>query len=108
MTLIRHANLPNINLFSDDGRAERGWPAFGANVAPGVVKIKHHERSSQLMESSTISTSMASSFETHRFAMLLRMRSQTLMVRSRALRGVSNHEAPREATDDSKSNRKTL
>ena len=43
---------------------------------------------------------MASSFETHRFAMLLKMRfsswmrSQTLMVRSRALRGVSNHEAP--------------
>jgi len=37
---------------------------------------------------------MASSFETHRFAMLLWMRTQTLMVRSRALRGVSNHEAP--------------
>jgi len=36
---------------------------------------------------------MASSFETHRFAMLLRTRSQTLMVRSRALRDVSNHEA---------------
>jgi hypothetical protein len=48
---------------------------------------------------------MASFFETHRFAMLLRMRSQTLMVRtqtlmvrSRALRGVSNHEASGEAT----------
>jgi hypothetical protein len=46
---------------------------------------------------------MASSFETHRFAMLLRMRSsswmrcQTLMVRSRALGGVSNHEATEEA-----------
>jgi len=48
---------------------------------------------------------MASSFETHRFAMLLRMRSETLMVRSpthmvksRAFRGVSNHEASAEAT----------
>jgi len=41
---------------------------------------------------------MASSFETHRFAMLLWMRTQTLMVRSRALRGVSNHEASAEAT----------
>src|SRR5665213_2272284 len=40
-----------------------------------------------------ISVTVASSFETHRFAMLLRMRTQTLMVRSRALRGVSNHEA---------------
>ena len=46
---------------------------------------------------------MASSFETHRFATLLRMRSSsldevlTLMVRSRALRGVSNHEAAGEA-----------
>jgi hypothetical protein len=36
---------------------------------------------------------MASSFETHRFAMLLRMRSQTLMVRSTATPCVSNHEA---------------
>jgi hypothetical protein len=35
---------------------------------------------------------MASSFETHRFAMLLRMRSETLMVRSASSR-VSNHEA---------------
>jgi hypothetical protein len=35
---------------------------------------------------------MASSFETHRFAMLLRMRSQNLMVRSASSR-VSNHEA---------------
>ena len=35
---------------------------------------------------------MASSFETHRFATLLRMRSQTLMVRSASSR-VSNHEA---------------
>jgi hypothetical protein len=34
---------------------------------------------------------MASSFETHCFAMLLRMRSQTLMVRSASSR-VSNHE----------------
>jgi hypothetical protein len=42
---------------------------------------------------SAISTSMASSFETHRFAMLLWMRYETLMVMSRALRGVSNHEA---------------
>jgi hypothetical protein len=40
---------------------------------------------------------MASSFETHRFALLLRMRTQTLIVRSR-LRGVSNHEASGEAT----------
>jgi hypothetical protein len=45
-------------------------------------------------------SSLASSFETHRFALHLWMtsqtfmvRSQTLMVRSRALRGVSNHEA---------------
>jgi hypothetical protein len=58
---------------------------------------------------------MASSFETHRFAMLLRMRTsswaqrfcQTLMVRSRALRGVSNHEASGEATMI-RVNRKTL
>jgi hypothetical protein len=35
---------------------------------------------------------MASSFETHRFAMLLRMKSQTLMVRS-AFSRISNHEA---------------
>jgi hypothetical protein len=34
---------------------------------------------------------MTASFETHRFAMLLRMRSQTLMVRS--AKRVSNHEA---------------
>jgi hypothetical protein len=34
----------------------------------------------------------ASSFETHRFAMLLRIRSWTLMVRSASSR-VSNHEA---------------
>jgi len=40
---------------------------------------------------------MASSFETHRVAMLLRMRSQILMVRSAPLR-VSNHEASGEAT----------
>jgi hypothetical protein len=52
---------------------------------------------------------MASSFETHRFAMLLRMRSQTLMVRSASRRQVyvacvnlatmrvSNHEATEEA-----------
>jgi hypothetical protein len=36
---------------------------------------------------------VASSFETHRFAMLLRMRSQTPMVRSAATPRVSNHEA---------------
>ena len=35
---------------------------------------------------SAISTSMASSFETHRYAMLLWMRSQTLMVRSASSR----------------------
>jgi hypothetical protein len=40
---------------------------------------------------------MASSFETHRFAMFLRMRNQTLMVRSAPSR-VSNHEASGEAT----------
>jgi hypothetical protein len=40
---------------------------------------------------------MASSFA-HRFALLLKTKSQTLMVRSRALRGVSNHEASGEAT----------
>jgi hypothetical protein len=40
---------------------------------------------------------MASSFETHRFATLLWMRSQTLMVRSAPSR-VSNHEASGEAT----------
>jgi hypothetical protein len=50
---------------------------------------------------------MASSFETHRFAMLLRIRTQSLMVRSRALRGVSNHEATGEATMI-RVNRKTL
>jgi hypothetical protein len=37
-----------------------------------------------------------SSFETHRFAMLLRMRSRTLMVRS--AERVSNHEARCAAT----------
>jgi hypothetical protein len=36
---------------------------------------------------------MASPFETHRFAMLLRMRTETLMVRSAATPRVSNHEA---------------
>jgi hypothetical protein len=41
--------------------------------------------------SSAFSGSGASSFETHRFTMLLRMRSQTLMVRS--AKRVSNHEA---------------
>jgi len=55
---------------------------------------------------SAISTSMASSFETHRFAMLLWMRSQTLMVRS-ALSRVSNHEAPGVAAMI-RVNRKTL
>jgi len=40
---------------------------------------------------------MASSFETHRFALLLWMRSQTLMVRSAPSR-VSNHEASAEVT----------
>jgi hypothetical protein len=51
---------------------------------------------------------MASSFETHRFAMLLRMRSQsqTLMVRSASSR-VSNHEATGEAAM-SRANWKTL
>jgi hypothetical protein len=55
------------------------------------------------------STSMASSFETHRFAILLRMRSQTLMVRSasepvigprfaRTRWRVSNHEATGKVT----------
>ncbi len=43
---------------------------------------------------------MASSFETHRFAMLLRMRSQTLMVRSAPSR-VSNHEASGDSRNDS-------
>ena len=44
-----------------------------------------------------ISALMASSFETHGFAMLLGMRSQTLMVRS-APSPVSNREASGEAT----------
>jgi len=48
----------------------------------------------------------ASSFRTHRFAMLLRLRSQTLMVRSAPSR-VSNHEASGEATTIGV-NRKTL
>jgi hypothetical protein len=42
----------------------------------------------------TISTSLASSFETPCFALLLWIRTPILMVRSRGLRGVSNHEAP--------------
>ncbi len=56
------------------------------------------------METSAISTSMAASFETHRFAMLLRMRSQTPMVRTETLMvrsapsRVSNHEASGVAT----------
>ena len=40
-----------------------------------------------------LSSSVASSFETHRFAMLLRMRSETLMVRRAATPRVSNHQA---------------
>ena len=48
--------------------------------------------------SSAVSTSMAPSFETHRFAMLLWMRPETLMVRSAATPRVSNHEAAAEAT----------
>jgi hypothetical protein len=48
---------------------------------------------------------MTSTFETH--SMLLRMRTETLMVRSRALRGVSNHEASGEAAMI-RVNRKTL
>jgi hypothetical protein len=36
---------------------------------------------------------VASSFETHRFAMLLRMRSSAVMVRRAATPRVSNHEA---------------
>jgi hypothetical protein len=55
--------------------------------------------------SRAFSTSMASSFETHRFAMLLRIRSQTHMVRSASSR-VSNHEATGEAAIQA--NRKTL
>ena len=43
--------------------------------------------------SRALSSSVASSFETHRFAMLLRMRSETLMVRSAATPRVSNHQA---------------
>jgi len=39
---------------------------------------------------------MASSFETHRFSMLLWMRTSTLMVRSVATPRVSNHEASKE------------
>ena len=39
---------------------------------------------------------ISSSFETHRYAMLLRMRSETLMVRS--AKRVSNHEARHAAT----------
>jgi hypothetical protein len=35
--------------------------------------------------------------QTHRFAQLLGIRTSTLMVRSRAWRGVSNHEALGEA-----------
>jgi len=56
---------------------------------------------------------MASSFETHRFAMLLRMRFQTLMARFQTLMvrsapsRVSNHEASGEATVI-RVNRKTL
>jgi hypothetical protein len=50
---------------------------------------------------------MASSFETHRFAMLLRMRSETLMVRSASSR-VSNHEATGEEDAMIRANWKTL
>src|ERR1700730_5329332 len=46
-----------------------------------------------LEELGALSSSVASSFETHRFAMLLRMRSETLMVRSAATPRVSNHQA---------------
>src|SRR6185437_1553806 len=42
--------------------------------------------------SGATSTSTASSFETHRFALLLWMRTRTLMVRSASSR-VSNHDA---------------
>ena len=46
-----------------------------------------------LEELGALSSSVASSFEKHRLAMLLRMRSETLMVRSAATPRVSNHQA---------------
>jgi hypothetical protein len=48
------------------------------------------------MRTGAFSGSVASSFETHGFAMLLRMRSLTLMVRS--AKRVSNHETRYAAT----------
>jgi len=48
------------------------------------------------MAADTFSGSGALSFETHRFATLLRMRSRTLTVRS--AKRVSNHEARYAAT----------
>src|SRR5450759_1549824 len=45
-----------------------------------------------ISDNTAYSSAMASSFETHRFAMLLRMRSQSLMERSAATPRVSNHE----------------
>jgi hypothetical protein len=102
MTLIRHAKPPNHQPCQRTGLAtpNADGPSCGANVAFGVAKIKRHERSSQPTESSTISTSAASSCETHRFAMLLKdeVSYQTRMVRSIAKRRVSNHEASGEAT----------
>jgi hypothetical protein len=56
--------------------AQAGWRRMDAGRIGGVRAL---------------SSSVASSFETHRFAMLLRMRSETLMVRSAATR-VSNHQ----------------
>ena len=59
-------------------------------VRSASSRVSNHEASGE-------ATPMASSFETQRFALLLRTRSQTLMVRSASSR-VSNHEASGEAT----------
>ena len=74
-------------------------PLFAVPVAAVQGADGRHRHAGLWSSEGPSSELMASSFETHRFAMLLRMRTyRTLMVRSRALRGVSNHEASGEAT----------
>src|SRR6202035_917817 len=72
-----------------------GERAEATDHAKGKTIVDHVGAFGDPRHSSTraLSSSVASSFETHRFAMLLRMRSETLMVRSAATPRVSNHQA---------------
>jgi hypothetical protein len=94
---------PGKRLAYRDPRHARDKPGHdeeGSQIAlRAVVAVPDspHSRRIRSKPLAQFSKSMASSFETHRFAMLPRMRSQTLMVRSATSR-VSNHEASGEAT----------